>query len=329
MNKSYVESSWSQKDALLDEKLRPSTLDKFIGQKELIEKLEVFIGAAKKREEALGHCMLSGPPGLGKTTLAGIVASQMGTKLVTTSGPAIDKAGDLAGILTNLEEGDVLFIDEIHRLNRNIEEYLYPAMEDFTLDIMLDSGPSARSVQVSLNRFTLVGATTRLGLISSPLRSRFALTCRIDYYPTSDLVSIVKRSAQVLSIAIDDDAAFEIAKRARGTPRVANNLLKWARDFAQMKSNGMITKESASDALDMLAIDHRGLDELDKKILKTIINHYEGGPVGLQTLAASLGEEAHTLADVYEPYLIMQGFLERTQRGRKTTALADQHLKGD
>ncbi|MCP5509918.1 MAG: Holliday junction branch migration DNA helicase RuvB [Chlamydiales bacterium] len=329
MQKSYIESSWSKKDPSLDLKLRPSTLDEFIGQEALRERLGVFVGAAKKRGEPLGHCILSGPPGLGKTTLASIIATQMGTQLVVTSGPAIDKPGDLAGILTNLAEGDVLFIDEIHRLSRVVEEYLYPAMEDFNLDIMLDSGPSARSVQVKLNQFTLVGATTRLGLLSSPLRTRFALNCRIDYYPAKELFEIVKRSAHVLNMKIEESAADEIAKRARGTPRIANNLLRWTRDFAEMKADGKISLSVAKNALDMLSIDHLGLDELDKKILKTIIDHYEGGPVGLQTLAASLGEEAHTLSDVYEPYLIMQGLLKRTQRGREATMLAYQHLKGE
>ncbi len=329
MQKPYVESSWSKKDPTLDVKLRPNTLDEFIGQEALRERLGVFVGAAKKRGDPLGHCILSGPPGLGKTTLAGIIAGQMGTQLVVTSGPAIDKAGDLAGILTNLQTGDVLFIDEIHRLNRAIEEYLYPAMEDFNLDIMLDSGPSARSVQVKLNQFTLVGATTRLGLLSSPLRTRFALACRIDYYPASELFEIVKRSSFVLNMVLEDSAAEEIAKRARGTPRICNNLLRWVRDYAEMRSSGPITRAVAMDALDMLAIDHLGLDELDKKILETIIDHYEGGPVGLQTLSASLGEEAHTLADVYEPYLIMQGLLKRGKRGREATSLAYQHLKGE
>ncbi len=326
MQKPYVESSWTKKDPQLDRRLRPHDLSEFIGQQALRDRLDVFIGAAKMRGDPLGHCLFSGPPGLGKTTLAGIIAEAMGTNLVVTSGPAIDKAGDLAGVLTNLDEGDVLFIDEIHRLNRSIEEYLYPAMEDFNLDLMLDSGPSARSVQVKLKTFTLVGATTRLGLLSSPLRSRFGLTCRLDYYPAEDLLKIVKRSAQVLEIELDNEAAMEIAIRSRGTPRIANNLLKWARDFSQMRFDGQMDRSIASQALDMLAIDHRGLDELDKKILDVIIDHYDGGPVGLATLAASLGEEAHTLSDVYEPYLIMQGFLKRTQRGRETTLLAYQHL---
>ena len=326
MEKGYTESSWTRQDPVLDLKLRPDSLQDFVGQKALCERLDVFVGAAKQRGDTLGHCLLSGPPGLGKTTLAGIIAKQMGTNLIVTSGPAIDKAGDLAGILTNLEEGDVLFIDEIHQLNRSIEEYLYPAIEDFNLDLMLDSGPSARSVQVKLKTFTLVGATTRLGLLSAPLRSRFGLTCRLDYYPTDELLTIVKRSAKVLGIDIDEKSASQIASRARGTPRIANNLLRWVRDFAQMRNENIIDENIASKALDMLSIDHRGLDELDKKILDVIIDHYSGGPVGLQTLSASIGEEAHTLSDVYEPYLIMQGFLKRTPRGREATHLAYKHL---
>ena len=329
MHKPYQESSWTLADDKLDTQLRPASFTDFVGQNAVCERMEVFVGAAKKRGDVLGHCLLSGPPGLGKTTLAGILAKQMGAKMVATSGPAIDKAGDLAGILTSLETGDVLFIDEIHGLSRAIEEYLYPAMEDFKLDLMIDTGPNARSVQVTLNPFTLVGATTRSGLLSAPLRSRFGLTCRLDYYSVEDLSAIVMRSAQVLKLEIDSIAAREIAGRARGTPRVANNLLRWVRDFAEMKHDGTIDRQVAANALDMLAIDHLGLDELDKKILQLLIETHEGGPVGLQTIAASLGEEAHTIADVYEPFLIMQGFLKRTQRGREVTTLAYQHMKGD
>lgn len=329
MHKPYQESSWSQRDDTLDTQLRPASFSDFVGQRAVCERMEVFVGAARKRGDVLGHCLLSGPPGLGKTTLAGILAKQMGAKIVTTSGPAIDKAGDLAGLLTSMESGDVLFIDEIHGLSRAIEEYLYPAMEDFKLDIMIDTGPSARSVQVTLNPFTLVGATTRSGLLSAPLRSRFGLTCRLDYYSVDDLSAIVLRSAHVLKLPISMDAAREIAQRARGTPRVANNLLRWVRDFAEMRHDGTIDKQIAASALDMLAIDHLGLDELDKKILQLLIETHDGGPVGLQTIAASLGEESHTIADVYEPFLIMQGFLKRTQRGREATPLAYQHMKGD
>jgi holliday junction DNA helicase RuvB len=326
MSEPFVESSWTKPDQVFEVPLRPQSLQDFIGQEQVRERLEVFIGAAKKRGEALGHSLFYGPPGLGKTTLANILSKAMGTNLVVTSGPMIEKAGDLAGLLTNLKEGDILFIDEIHRLSRVVEEYLYPAMEDFSLDLLIDSGPSARSVQVKLNRFTLVGATTRIGLLSSPMRSRFAFTCRLDYYELDVLETIILRSSQILKIAIDASGAKEIAQRSRGTPRIANNLLRWVRDFAQMRSNNLIDQTTAQKALHLLSIDYKGLDEMDKKILTLLIDHYQGGPVGLQTLAIAIGEDPTTLSEVYEPYLIMQGFLKRTPRGREATALAYQHF---
>jgi holliday junction DNA helicase RuvB len=321
-----IESSWTKPDEPFEVPLRPQALLDFVGQNSIKERLEVFMQAARQRGEALGHCLLNGPPGLGKTTLANIIAKTMGTHLVVTSGPVIEKPGDLAGILTNLNEGDVLFIDEIHRLNRAVEEYLYPAMEDFHLDLLIDSGPSARSVQVKLKQFTLVGATTRSGLLSSPMRSRFVLNLRLDYYSPEYLEKIVQRSSQILGVTLGLDGALAIAERARGTPRIANNLLRWVRDFAQIKGHAKIDREIALKALDMLEIDHKGLDEMDKKILKVIIDHYNGGPVGISTLATALSEEAHTLEEVYEPYLIMQGFIKRTPRGREATALSYQHL---
>jgi Holliday junction DNA helicase RuvB len=326
MSESYIQSSWAQKDPPFDSTLRPKKLHDFMGQDSLKERLAVFIEAARQREEPLGHALFHGPPGLGKTTLASILASEMGTNLVTTSGPTIDKAADLAGILTNLEEGDVLFIDEIHRLNKAIEEYLYPAMEDFSLDLLIDSGPSSRSVQVKLKRFTLVGATTRSGLLSSPMRSRFSISCRLEYYEPATLAHILKRSANILQISLNDEAALEIAQRSRGTPRIANHLLRWVRDFAQIKQKNPIDQQTAVEALEMLAIDHIGLDEMDKKLLMTIIDHHDGGPVGLNTLAVALSEDASTLAEVYEPYLVLQGLLRHTPRGREVTEKAYQHL---
>lgn len=322
----FVQSSWAKRDQKLEFKLRPCSLDGFVGQAAIREKLDVFLGAAKKRGEPLGHSLFYGPPGLGKTTLAHIVAKEMGSNLVIASGPAIEKPADLAGILTNLKEGDILFIDEIHRLNRSVEEYLYPAMEDFTLDLMLDSGPQARSVQVKLNNFTLVGATTRMGLLSAPLRSRFGFNCRLDYY-TPDLISkILARSSSILNVNINEESILEIARRSRGTPRIANNLLKWVRDYAQMRTDNRLDKVSTRTALEMLDIDFRGLDEMDKRMLEHIIDHHEGGPVGIGTIAAALGEEATTLEEVHEPFLIMQGFIRRTQRGREVTRLAYEHL---
>lgn len=314
-------------DPTFEVPLRPQTLADFAGQDAVRSRLEVLVGAAKQRNECLGHCLFSGPPGLGKTTLATILAKAMGTQIVVTSGPVIEKAGDLAGILTNLQEGDILFIDEIHRLSRVIEEYLYPAMEDFKLDIMLDSGPSARSVQVPLKKFTLVAATTRVGLLTAPLRSRFGFTTRLDYYTSAILEKIILRNSCILNVQIDSAGAQEIAKRSRGTPRVANNLLRWVRDYAQMRANNIIDKEVAKQALDLLNIDEKGLDEMDKKILEVIIQHYKGGPVGINTIAVAVGEEPHTIEEVYEPYLIMQGFLKRTPRGREVTDLGVLHMQ--
>ena len=326
-SQNYIESNLGQEDLTFEVPLRPQSLSDFLGQESLKkERLFVLIEAAKQRKEALGHCLFSGPPGLGKTTLANILAKAMGTNIVVTSGPVIEKPGDLAGILTNLKEGDILFIDEIHRLNRTVEEYLYPAMEDFVLDLMIDSGPSARSVQVKLNKFTLTGATTRTGLLSSPLRSRFALSCRLEHYEPDTLVKILQRTGRILNLQLANDAALEIARRSRGTPRIANNLLRWVRDYAQIRTNNKIDLQVVSQALDMLSIDEKGLDEMDIKILGMMIHHYEGGPVGLNTIAVAIGEEANTIEEVYEPYLIMQGFLKRTPRGREVTPLAYTHL---
>lgn len=326
MGAPFIQSSWAQRDQKLETKLRPEKLKEFVGQAQIHEKLDVFVGAAKKRKEPLGHSLFHGPPGLGKTTLAYIIAHELGTNLVVASGPAIDKPADLAGILTNLKEGDVLFIDEIHRLNRTVEEYLYPAMEDFTLDLLLDSGPQARSVQVKLNRFTLIGATTRMGLLSGPLRSRFPFTCRLNYYEPELISQILSRSSSLLDVEINEESILEIAKRSRGTPRIANNLLRWVRDYAQMRTDNKLDKVSTRTALEMLDIDFRGLDEMDKRILEHIIDKHEGGPVGINTIAAALGEEATTIEEVNEPFLIMQGLLKRSQRGREATSLAYQHL---
>ncbi len=322
----YIESSWTKADEPFEVPLRPLSLSDFIGQDAVRQRLEVFTKAALQRKDSLGHCLFFGPPGLGKTTLAHILAKTMGTKLYVTSGPAIEKAGDLAGLLTNLKPGDVLFIDEIHRLAKIAEEYLYPAMEDFSLDLMIDSGPNARSVAVKLNPFTLVGATTRSGLLSAPMRSRFMISLRLDYYDEITLTKIVLRTAHLLQVTLTKDSAFEIAKRSRGTPRIANNLLRWVRDFALVQKVKTVDLSIAKEALKMLAIDERGLDEMDKKILFVMIDHHEGGPVGLNNLAAAVGEETHTLEEVYEPFLITQGFLKRTPRGREVTALAYEHL---
>lgn len=326
MTKSFIESSITKQDLPFEVPLRPQCLNDFVGQELIRDRLEVLIGAAKQRGETLGHCLFSGPPGLGKTTLATILAKAMGTNLIVTSGPVIEKAGDLAGILTSLQTGDVLFIDEIHRINRSVEEYLYQAMEDFALDLMIDNGPNARSVQVSLNKFTLAGATTRLGLLSEPFRTRFAFTCRLDYYDPVTLEKIVQRTARILNMSLDSASAGEIARRSRGTPRIANHLLRWVRDFAQMRSNNQIDQEVVKRALSMLLIDEKGLDEMDKKMLRLMIDHHQGGPVGLNTIAASIGEEPSTIEEVYEPYLIMQGLLKRTPRGREVTQLAYEHL---
>lgn len=326
MNKTFIESSLAKADVPFEVPLRPQCLTDFSGQDHIRERLEVMIGAAKMRNETLHHCLFSGPPGLGKTTLANILAKAMGTNIVVTSGAVIEKPGDLAGILTHLQTGDILFIDELHRLNRAAEEYLYPAMEDFVLDIMLDSGPSARSVQVKLNRFTLAGATTRVGLLSGPLRSRFGFSCRLDYYQPELIATILQRTSRILNIELDMHAALEIACRSRGTPRIAINLLRWVRDYAQMRHGNVIDREVANKALNMLAIDDRGLDEMDKKILEVMIDHYQGGPVGVNAIGAAIGEETTTIEEVYEPYLIMQGFLKRTPRGREATDLAYHHM---
>lgn len=326
MNKTFIESSLSKSDAIFEVPLRPQSLTDFTGQDLIRERLEVMIGAAKQRNEALGHCLFSGPPGLGKTTLANILAKAMGSNIIVTSGAVIEKPGDLAGILTHLQTGDILFIDELHRLNRAAEEYLYPALEDFVLDIMIDSGPSARSVQVKLNRFTFVGATTRVGLLSAPLRSRFGFCCRLDYYEAPLIARILQRTGRILDLDLDIHAAMEIAGRSRGTPRIAINLLRWVRDFAQMRTGNLLNKEVACRALDMLSIDEKGLDEMDKKILEVMIDYYKGGPVGVNTIAVAVGEEPGTIEEVYEPYLIMQGFIKRTPRGREVTPLGYQHL---
>ncbi len=324
-----IEQSTSEKE--FENALRPSAFDEFSGQQKIVDNLKIFIAAAKKRGESLDHVLLTGPPGLGKTTLSFIIAHEMGTDIKITSGPVLDKPADLAGILTNLSEGDVLFIDEIHRVNAVVEEYLYSAMEDFRLDIMIDSGPSARSIQLSLPKFTLVGATTRAGLLTAPLRARFGITNRLDYYTAEVLFTIIIRSATILGIEIDKDGAMEIAKRSRGTPRISNRLLKRCRDFAEVDPKlshhkGIITKDAAQYALKALEVDEHGLDEMDKRLLKTIIEKYNGGPVGISTLAVAVGEESGTLEEVYEPYLILEGFLQRTPRGREATDLAYKHF---
>ena len=309
----------TQPDATLDGTLRPGAFSEFTGQNKVKERLDIAVQAAKKRNDSLDHILLSGPPGLGKTTLAGILAREMGGELKVTSGPTIDKAADLAGLLTNLNQGDVLFIDEIHRLQKNIEEYLYPAMEDFTLDIIIDQGPNARSVRLDLPKFTLIGATTRSGLLTAPLLTRFPVRERLDYYRGDDLESIVLRSARLLEVETDSGGAAEIARRSRGTPRIANNLLRRVRDYAQVKAEGKIDSITADKALAMLEIDEDGLDEMDKRILEAITIKFGGGPVGLSSLAVAVGEESDTLEEVYEPYLILEGYLNRTPQGRVAT----------
>jgi Holliday junction DNA helicase RuvB len=309
-------------DTALELTLRPSLFSEFTGQAKVKERLEIAVQAAKQRHEPLDHVLLSGPPGLGKTTLANIIAKSMSANLKSTSGPTIEKAGDLAGLLTNLEEGDVLFIDEIHRLQKTIEEYLYPAMEDFKLDIIIDQGPNARSIRLNLPRFTLIGATTRSGLLTAPLLTRFPVRERVDYYTAEQLQNIVMRSARLLNVEIDSQGAMEIARRSRGTPRIANNLLKRVRDYAQVKADGHIVAEIADRALALLEIDQHGLDEMDKRILEAIVVKFSGGPVGVNSLAVVVGEEPDTIEEVYEPYLIMEGYLNRTAQGRVATELA-------
>ena len=321
-----VSTEFSPADGDLENSLRPKQLTDYIGQDKVKENLSVYIKAAKARGEALDHVLLYGPPGLGKTTLAGIIANEMGVNIRITSGPAIEKQGDLAALLTNLREGDVLFIDEIHRLNRSVEEVLYPAMEDRALDIIIGKGPSARSIRLDLPNFTLVGATTRAGQLSAPLRDRFGVIFRLELYTPQELSVIVKRSAGILGIEIDDQGAAMIASRSRGTPRIANRLLKRSRDFAQVKYNGVITEEAASDALSRMEVDDLGLDAVDRRLLTTMIKNYNGGPVGLETIAAAIGEEAVTIEDVYEPYLMQIGFLSRTPRGRCVSSAAYKHL---
>jgi Holliday junction DNA helicase RuvB len=303
-------------DLSVEKTLRPSHFDDFIGQRELVESLMVYIEASNKRKDALDHVLLFGPPGLGKTTLANIIAKELNVSARPSSGPVLDRAGDLAGMLTNLESRDVFFIDEIHRLNSVVEEYLYSAMEDFRIDIMIDKGPGARSVQLNLEPFTLVGATTRLGNLTSPLRDRFGVVLRVDYYSDEDLFHIVQRSAGILEIEIDDDGTWEIARRSRGTPRIANRILRRTRDYAEVKARGLINKDTAKKSLSTLGIDETGLDEMDRRILETLIDKFDGGPVGINSLAVAIGEDATTIEDVYEPFLIKEGFIQRTSRGR-------------
>ena len=327
MNNDYdIEDSNLNHDVEIEQVLRPKLFTDFEGQDQIVDNLKVFIEAAKQREDALDHVLLHGPPGLGKTTLANIISNELDVNIKTTSGPVLDKPGDLAGLLTNLEERDVLFIDEIHRLNPIVEEYLYSAMEDYQIDIMIESGPNARSVQIEINPFTLIGATTRSGLLTSPLRARFGINSRLEYYKLDLLSKIVKRSSSILDVDIDKAAALEIARRSRGTPRIANALLRRVRDFAQIKGNGKIDLKITQYSLDALNVDEHGLDEMDNRILTTIIDKFKGGPVGLTTISTAVGEQAGTIEEVYEPYLIMEGYLMRTPRGRQVTETAYRHL---
>lgn len=325
----FHNEEYTNSDTELDKVLRPKSFDDFTGQKKVTDNLQVFVKAAKMRNESLDHVLLHGPPGLGKTTLANIIANELGVGFKVTSGPVLDKPGDLAGLLTNLEEGDVLFIDEIHRLSPIIEEYLYSAMEDFRIDIVIDTGPNARSVQIELSKFTLIGATTRSGLLTAPLRARFGINSRLEYYDTKTLTDIVERSAGILNVPIEYDAAYEIASRSRGTPRIANALLRRVRDFAQVKGSGKIDKKITKFSLEALNVDANGLDEMDNKILSAIIDKFKGGPVGLKTIATAVGEQDGTIEEVYEPFLIKEGYLMRTSRGRQATEKAYKHLGAD
>ncbi len=326
MEKRMIQTEVTTEDRLLENSLRPTFLNQYVGQEKVKNNLKIFIEAAKSRGEPLDHVLFYGPPGLGKTTLASIIASEMGVHIKTTSGPAIEKPGEMAAILNNLSQGDVLFIDEIHRLNRQVEEVLYPAMEDYSIDIMIGKGQSARSIRLEIPKFTLVGATTRAGLLTAPLRDRFGVINKLEFYTVSELKQIILRSAQVLEVQIDDEGAEEMARRSRGTPRLANRLLKRVRDFAQVRYDGVITKQVAETALDLLEVDKIGLDKGDRTILETIIYKFAGGPVGLDTLAAALGEDAGTIEDVYEPYLLQNGLIQRTPKGRVATGRAYQHL---
>ena len=329
MEKRMISTEFTEEDMPIESSLRPMALADYIGQEKVKKNLKVYIEAAKSRQEPLDHCLFYGPPGLGKTTLAGIIANEMGVNIKITSGPAIEKPGEMAAILNNLQEGDVLFVDEIHRLNRQVEEVLYPAMEDFAIDIMIGKGASARSIRLDLPHFTLVGATTRAGMLTAPLRDRFGVVNRLEFYTEKELQTIIIRSAGVLDVEIDEKGALEMARRSRGTPRLANRLLKRVRDFAQVKYEGVITEEVARQALDLLDVDRLGLDHVDRNLLTTMIEKFQGGPVGLDTLAAAIGEDAGTVEDVYEPYLLKNGFLQRTPRGRVVTDLAYTHLGFD
>ena len=326
MEKRMITTDVTEEDLPLEGNLRPQTLDEYIGQEKTKNTLKIYIEAAKQRHDALDHVLFYGPPGLGKTTLSGIIANEMGTHMKVTSGPAIEKPGEMAAILNNLQEGDVLFVDEIHRLNRQVEEVLYPAMEDFEIDIMIGKGATARSIRLDLPKFTLVGATTRVGLLTAPLRDRFGVVHKLDFYTTNELVQVLERSANVLDVTLEKEGALELARRSRGTPRLANRLLKRVRDFAQVRYDSVITKEVAEYALDLLEVDRLGLDKGDRAILETIADKFGGGPVGLDTIAAALGEDSGTIEDVYEPYLIQNGLIERTPRGRAITRLAYEHL---